>query len=227
MKIRIKLQGFLMFLALAVSLFLSKIIFPHWKQAGLDEFLDSIGVSIVLFGFLIRIVARGLKEEKSQNGHKLVRDGIYSLVRHPMYFGTLLIGLGIILILYKWWVFPLFFCIFLMIYIPQTNREEKLLAEKFGDEYKDYCRRTPRYFPNLINLFKIDFANYLSFKWLWLRKEILSVVAVFIALIGIEAWEDAKLFGDIEYKKELLELLLIIAFFVIFFRLFYKQKQLN
>jgi len=158
MKKRVRFQNFLIFLAMTASLLLSKFLFQNWKREALDEFFDALGVAILLFGFLFRISARGLKAGKSCNGKKLITDGLYSLTRNPMYFGTLLIGLGIVLVLFKWWVFLLFFSIFLLIYIPQINKEEKELSKYFGDEYRLYCEKVPRCFPNIIALFRIDAA---------------------------------------------------------------------
>ena len=109
MKKRIGIQGFLLFLAMLMSVLLSKVIFPKWQQKILDEVLNCIGISVILTGFLFRISARGYKSEGSDNGKKLITDGPYSLMRHPMYFGTLLIGAGSILVLFAWWTFLLFF----------------------------------------------------------------------------------------------------------------------
>lgn len=86
------------------TILFSKFLFPHWKKEILDEFLDAIGISLVLFGFLFRIAARGYKADGSPEGKKLITNGLYGLMRNPMYVGTLLIGLGINLVLFEWWV---------------------------------------------------------------------------------------------------------------------------
>lgn len=224
MKRRIRIQGFIIFLAVVASILLSKFLFPCWKKETLDEFLDAIGLGIVLFGFLFRIAARGYKAEVSANGKYLITDGLYGLMRHPMYFGTLLIGLGIVLILFKWWAFFLFLPIFLLIYIPQIQQEENQLYRRFGDEYKTYCKRTPKYFPNIYSLFKVDLQDYLFFKWVWIKREIPSLIGVIGIIIAIETREDVRLFGYSEYTKELLELALTIGIFVIIF-LFYKKED--
>lgn len=226
MKRRIRIQGFIIFMVVIASILLSKFLFPHWKKEILDEFLDALGIGIVLFGLLFRIAARGYKAEVSPDGKYLITDGLYSLMRHPMYFGTLLIGLGIVLVLFKWWVFFLFLPIFLLIYIPQIQQEENQLYRRFGNEYKTYCKRIPKYFPNIYSLFKIDLRDYLFFKRVWIKREIPSLMGVIGIVIAIETWEDVKQFGYSEYTKELLEFSLIIAIFVIIFILFYKKENL-
>jgi len=216
MKRRIRIQGFLIFLFFTLSILLSKSLFPHWEKEAPDEFLDAVGIGTVLFGFLFRISARGYKAEKSWDGKKLITDGPYGLMRHPMYFGTFLIGLGIIFVLFNWWVFPLFFFVFLLIYIPQIHREEQKLQQQFDDEYMIYCKKTPKYFPRVSIFFKLDFRDYLPLKWLWIKKELISLTVVISVMIAIEIWEDVRLFGYAERTKELLEsLLIIIPYFAI------------
>lgn len=225
MKRRIRIQGFLIFLVVTISILLSKFLFPHWKKEALDEFLDAVGIGIVLFGLLFRIAARGYKAEISPDGKHLITDGLYALMRHPMYFGTLLIGLGIILVLFEWWAFPLFLIIFLLIYIPQIHREEDRLLRCFGEEYRAYCEKTPKYFPYFLGLFKVSLRDYLFFKWSWIKKELPSLIGVIGGIVTIEIWEDIKLFGYQEYTKELLELSLIVFSFIIIIILFYERKD--
>ncbi|MDI6758843.1 MAG: methyltransferase, partial [Candidatus Omnitrophota bacterium] len=128
MKKRIRIQGMLIFLAVVLTISIPKFVFPYWKEEPLEEFLDVLGVGIVLFGFLFRIAARGYKEEKSFGGKNLVKDGPYYLMRNPMYFGTSLIGIGITIALFKLWIILLFLIICFLIYIPQVKKEEDLLS---------------------------------------------------------------------------------------------------
>lgn len=223
MKIRIRIQGFLIFLAIATTILLSKFLFPYWKEEALDEFLDALGIGLVLWGFLFRIAARGHKAEKSSQGKKLITDGPYGLIRNPMYFGTLLIGLGINMVIFAWWAAIIFFIIFLSIYIRQIRREEADLSRRFGEEYKNYCKVTSRYFPRIFN---INLREHLFFKWPWIQKELPSLIGVMGVIIVIEAWEDIRLFGYNGYRKELLELPLIIICFIIILGLFYEKKNI-
>ena len=210
---RTKIQRILILLVIIISIFLPKYVFPHWKKEPVDEFLDAFGIFIVLFGFLFRISARGYKNEKSSCGKELVKDGPYALLRNPMYFGTLLIGTGIIFVIFELWTFPLFFVVFFSIYMPQIKKEENKLFIRFGEEYKRYCKITPEYFPNSRCMLKL--RDYLSFKLSWITKEIFSLVSVIIAIIAIEIWEDVKSFGYKEFLKEPLELSFIVLCFIL------------
>ncbi len=227
MKKRIKIQGFLLFLAVTISILLSKFLFHQWKYEATDEFLDALGIGVACFGFLFRVAARGYKAERSSQGQLLVKDGPYGLMRNPMYFGTLLIGIGIVLLLFQWWVLLLFLLVFLLIYSPQVNREENKLSQQFGDEYLLYAKRTPKYFPSVVKLLKMNLGEHLFFKWPWIKKELPSLIATITIIIAIETREDARLFGYHEYRKELLELFLIIVFFMVIFVLFYERKGLS
>ncbi|MDO8602371.1 MAG: isoprenylcysteine carboxylmethyltransferase family protein, partial [Candidatus Omnitrophota bacterium] len=139
MKIRIKIQGALMFLGLGAIILFSNFVSPHWKQEISDDASDAIGMGLIFFGFLFRIAARGHKEEKSSNGNALVKDGPYAIIRNPMYLGTFLIGMGVVMMLLNLWFLLLFAVIFLLIYIPQMKKEETVLLKKFGREYEEYC----------------------------------------------------------------------------------------
>jgi protein-S-isoprenylcysteine O-methyltransferase Ste14 len=212
MKKRIKIQRTLILLAVIFTILLSEIVLPRWGTETFDEFLDVLGICLVLLGFLFRISARGHKEENSGEGTKLVKDGPYFLMRHPMYFGTLLIGTGIVFVALEIWTLILFLAVFLFIYIPQIQREEKALSKRFGNEYDDYCKTVPRYFPRM----NVEVGNRLILKSSWFKKEFLSFIAVVGAILGVEIWEDIEAFGYRAFPKEFLELLVIMgAFFMI------------
>jgi len=223
MKRRIAIQGSLIFFTSIASILLSKILLAHWKIEPIDEILDVIGIIFILFGFLLRISARGYKEEKSHQGKNLVKDGPYGLIRNPMYFGTLLIGTGIIFIIFQLWTLPLFLSVFLSIYIPQMKKEEEILSGRFGQDYKNYCKITPKYFPRIYNL--LNLRHYLSIKLNWIKKELSSFIAVITAIMTIETWQDIKLYGYRPFLKELLELSTIILSFVLLVILLRNKKD--
>jgi protein-S-isoprenylcysteine O-methyltransferase Ste14 len=223
MKKRIRIQGTLIFFVVLISILLSKFVFIHWRSESTDEYLDALGIGLVLSGFLFRIVARGYKEEKSYGGKNLVKDGPYHLMRHPMYFGTLLIGMGIISALFKLWTFPLFLIIYYLIYAPQIQKEEDTLSCRFGEEYKNYCKITPKYFPKVHSLLKP--RDYISLKLSWIKKELSSLIMVMVTIIAVEIWQDIKSFGHKEFLKEPLELFLVITLFVIVIILFAKRGK--
>ena len=102
--------------------------------------------SLFLAGIAVRIWAAGILNKCKE----VTRIGIYRLVRHPLYLGTLLIylsfflGLGNILL-----GGPLLFLMTLIIYYPRILHEEKLLLRKFPSAYRQYAGLTPRLIPRL------------------------------------------------------------------------------
>lgn len=80
--------------------------------------------------------------------HALVTSGPYRLLRHPIYAGNLALRLGsalgtLNLLLLAIWPIELFGLTL------EARVEERLLESKFGEEYRDYARRTSRFIPRL------------------------------------------------------------------------------
>lgn len=90
-----------------------------------------------------------------RKGHQLVKHGVYRSIRHPMYASILLFGLGQGLLLQNWLAGWSAFLTFALMYFVRTPREEHMMCEFFGQEYRDYMRRTGRVFP-LIHIKKIS-----------------------------------------------------------------------
>jgi protein-S-isoprenylcysteine O-methyltransferase Ste14 len=83
-------------------------------------------------------------------GHRLITTGPYRIVRHPMYFGLLIAGIGGLL-LYQTWTGVVFVGCGLGV-IRRALREEEVLSKEFGAEWDEYCRRVPMFFPRIIPL---------------------------------------------------------------------------
>lgn len=84
--------------------------------------------------------------ELRQN-HQLVSHGVYRSVRHPMYASIWLWGLAQGMMLANWFAGWAVIPAFAAMYLMRTPREEQLMCEAFGDEYREYARRTGRIFP--------------------------------------------------------------------------------
>jgi len=106
------------------------------------------GLGLIVWGRLALgkyyFVSSSLGAQLSQS-HRLITHGPYAIMRHPMYTGILLVGLGGILF-YRTWAF-VFFALNFLGMIVRARREEEALREEFGDQWLEYCRRVPRWFP--------------------------------------------------------------------------------
>ena len=106
--------------------------------------------SLFLAGIVARIWAAGVLNKCKE----VTRVGIYRLVRHPLYLGTLLIYLSFFLSLGNIFLgSALLFLMTLIIYYPRILHEEKLLLSKFPSAYQQYAGLTPRLIPRLSLIF--------------------------------------------------------------------------
>jgi len=81
--------------------------------------------------------------------HALITDGVYARVRHPMYTAFWLWALAQAILLPNWIAGLAGILGFGTLYLFRVGREEAMLLETFGDEYRDYMRRTGRVIPRL------------------------------------------------------------------------------
>jgi protein-S-isoprenylcysteine O-methyltransferase Ste14 len=81
--------------------------------------------------------------------HSLVTSGVYRHVRHPMYSAFWLWAIAQALLLPNWIAGPAGLVGFGTLFFLRIGREEQLMIEAFGDEYRDYMRRTSRVLPGI------------------------------------------------------------------------------
>ncbi|WP_265522855.1 methyltransferase family protein [Oerskovia flava] len=78
----------------------------------------------------------------------LLTDGVYARTRHPIYTGLVAAALGTAVLRRR--ARPLVAAAGLVAVLDAKVRaEEGALAERFGDEYRDYAARTPRWLPRV------------------------------------------------------------------------------
>ena len=79
--------------------------------------------------------------------HTLVTAGIYRHIRHPLYAGFWLWALAQALLLPNWVAGTAGLVGFGMLFFCRVGREEQLMIETFGEEYRSYMRQTSRIVP--------------------------------------------------------------------------------
>ncbi|MGA2157641.1 MAG: isoprenylcysteine carboxylmethyltransferase family protein [Dehalococcoidia bacterium] len=85
----------------------------------------------------------------------LVTSGPYRYVRHPIYLGSFTFIITLALVAANWLVLlPALFIIALI--DTQIGKEERMLIDRFGDEYREYMKRTPQLIPKLNHNYKND-----------------------------------------------------------------------
>lgn len=78
--------------------------------------------------------------------NQLVVNGLNAKVRHPLYFGTLLVLVGVFL-LYPTDASLVILCISVLYLIIGSRLEERKLEQQFGEAYRSYQRNVPMLIP--------------------------------------------------------------------------------
>ena len=84
-----------------------------------------------------------------KNNHALVTEGVFKYIRHPMYASHILWGVAQLLLLHNWIAGPAMLVLMLPFYLYRVPREEKMMLEQFGDEYRAYRVKTGGFLPRL------------------------------------------------------------------------------
>lgn len=125
-----------------------------WSKIGLPEWARWFGVGlgvIDVFGiyWLFSSIGSGISPTSAtRQQHVLSTKGPYKYIRHPLYtFGSsLFISFG--MMSDNWFIALLGIFAFIAMAV-RTPKEEANLIEKFGDEYREYMKRTGRFLPRL------------------------------------------------------------------------------
>lgn len=123
-----------------------------WSKIDLLEWVRWFGVVLGLLCvagiyWLFSSIGSGITPvSATRKEHKLSTHGIYRWVRHPLYSigSTFIISFGLISDL---WSIILFGVLAFIAMAIRTPKEEANLIEKFGDEYREYIKKTGRFFP--------------------------------------------------------------------------------
>jgi len=80
--------------------------------------------------------------------HRLVTSGPYARIRHPMYTAMSVVGIAFALVTANG-CFVLFAVALIAGFVARAPREEQMMLQAFGEEYRAYMHRTGRFFPKL------------------------------------------------------------------------------
>ena len=120
-----------------------------------EDWMVYLGILLMVSGYSFRryviwVLGRAFSNILCiKEGQTLTCTGIYSRVRHPAYTATLVAVAGIpFLFSSPVGLIPISLAVPAVLY--RISGEERMLAEKFGDEYREYMKRTKMLVPYLI-----------------------------------------------------------------------------
>jgi protein-S-isoprenylcysteine O-methyltransferase Ste14 len=124
--------------------FILRGIFGFWTRLVLGGILIAAGIAIGIAA--VRSFRQaGTNVEPWKPALMLVTTGIFAWLRNPMYAAMILFLAGLAIALGSDWMLVLVVPAALILHFGVVKREERYLEAKFGERYRSYMRRVPRY----------------------------------------------------------------------------------
>lgn len=126
-----------------------------WRFVAPRNWVLIAGVALTYAGIALAIWARVILGKNwsatvtIKQDHRLIRQGPYSTVRHPIYSGLLLALFGTALVVGEWRGLIAVAVAFL-VWLVKYRTEERFMTEQFGSEYEDYRRHTGALVPFIL-----------------------------------------------------------------------------
>jgi protein-S-isoprenylcysteine O-methyltransferase Ste14 len=124
------------------------LILLYTWTAKPDEFWIPFAIAAAVLGSIIRSWAAGTVFKNEI----LATSGPYSLVRHPLYLGNILIFVGFTLLNNEPWAWLVTVSFLWFYYPPAVAYEDGKLEEIFGQQWRDWRERTPILIPARFSL---------------------------------------------------------------------------
>jgi protein-S-isoprenylcysteine O-methyltransferase Ste14 len=117
---------------------------PDWlRWAG---FILGLG-SLALWTWVQAVLGKQWSAQLQLRGeHRLVTTGPYARVRHPLYTAMFGYALSLALVTANW-IFVILTLAIIFGLAARVSREEQMMIEAFGEEYRAYMHTTGRFFP--------------------------------------------------------------------------------
>jgi protein-S-isoprenylcysteine O-methyltransferase Ste14 len=187
-------------LPLAITSFRNSTWFNEAFGNSIEEAWDIVCYLLALSGLALRVAIVGFvpagtsgRNAVQQKADALNTTGMYSLVRHPLYFANFIVFIAFIL-LFKSFLLVLFMGLAYFLYYERIMMaEEKFLEDKHGDRYREWAARTPAFLPNLAGFVR----PLLPFSWRSaLQREFHTFFLVSAAFAVVEMLEAIVLEGN-------------------------------
>jgi protein-S-isoprenylcysteine O-methyltransferase Ste14 len=105
-----------------------------------------IGIILLIISGYLAKTGMGIVFGEKRDTPQVIRKGVFSVMRHPVYFSEILLYLGLLIMGISLsaaviWVVAIIFLYFI------SRHEEKLLLSQFGKEYETYMKEVPMFIP--------------------------------------------------------------------------------
>ncbi len=145
---------------LTISGFLTPLVYSvtpwlNFANYSLPVGAGWLGVVLILVALLIfwrGHVDLGLNWSPTleiRTEHKLITNGIYGYIRHPMYASQWIWVVAQSLLLQNWLAGFLSLVVWILFYFLRVRAEEKMMLDTFGDKYREYMKKIGAVFPKL------------------------------------------------------------------------------
>ena len=169
------------------------------------------GIALTAGGEAIRVWAvhhiGTISRTRSDRVGPLIDDGPFAVVRNPLYLGNIALWIGFVLAAKLVWLAPLMALLLGLEYHAIVRWEEELLEARFGDAYRAYARRVPRWLPRArpstssgradggcarddIDPLMVSLSNHEPFSWrdtLFSERGTLAAIAAGYLLLWLKA----------------------------------------
>ena len=143
----------LLYAAAAAAGLILDSLFPVYVLATLLYGADRvvIGIAVIVAGVALAVSAVrtfraiGTNAAPWQPTLALATTGVFRYLRNPMYVGMTLVVMGLAIALASDWMLVALVPAALVVHYGAVLREERYLEQKFGEPYREFMARVPRY----------------------------------------------------------------------------------
>lgn len=155
---RVTLQEKILLFLLLLGMFILPLVYSastwlDFANYSLPSWAGWVGVAMIvgaIFVFWRAHADLGLNWSPSleiREKHELITRGIYGVIRHPMYASQWLWVIAQPLLLQNWLAGVVNLVIFIPFYFMRVKAEEALMLDSFGEQYREYMKKTGAVLP--------------------------------------------------------------------------------
>ncbi|KEZ78008.1 S-isoprenylcysteine methyltransferase-like protein [Salinisphaera hydrothermalis C41B8] len=154
--------------------------------AGLIVLALGQGLRILTIG--LDYIRRGGRDGRI-HADRLVTGGVFAICRNPMYTGNVTMVVGFFALAGNPWGLIIGSAIGWFVYRAIIAAEESFLVAEFGEEYREYCRRVPRWLPSPPALLRVASGHRFDWAAVVLREygTLMTTMLIVLILLGIKA----------------------------------------